>query len=61
MPHSFLKNYFCYTFLLLFSHFLILFGSGFLPFGSFWLTLMTDSKEEAPHQRHCCEAGGNGR
>ena len=48
MAHSFLKNYLCCTLLLLFSHFLILFGSGFLPFGSFRLTPMTDTNEEAP-------------
>ena len=33
MDHSFLKDYLCYTILLLYSHFLILLGDVFLPFG----------------------------
>ena len=48
MAHCFLKNYLCCTLLLLFSHFLILFGSGCFLFGSFRLTPMTDTNEEAP-------------
>ena len=48
MADSFLKNYFWCTLYLLFSHFLILFGSGFLALGSFRLTPMTYTNEEAP-------------
>ena len=48
MAHSLLKNFFCCTLLLPISHYLILFGSGFLPSGSFRLTPMTDTNEEAP-------------
>ena len=47
MGHSSLKNGFCYTPALLFSHFLILFGSCFPPFGLFRLTPMTDGNEDA--------------
>ena len=44
----FLKNYFSSTLVLLFSNFLILFSSGFLLFGLFRLTPMTNSYEDAP-------------
>ena len=48
MAQSFLKSYFGYIFLLPLFYFLILFSTGFLPFGSFRLTPMTDNNEGAP-------------
>ena len=48
MAYSFFRTYVSCALLLPLSHFLILFGNRFLPFGSFRLNSTTDTNQEAP-------------